>query len=214
MIPNCKEENGIDLDLLNMFYPVGSYYETSDSTFDPNVKWGGTWEQMYDGTVLISEGVYWNTVAAQPGETIGNVQVWLDINQIPQHAHSISLTTTSSGAHAHSYSGTTSSSGSHNHDIINNATNSNKNTGIATDAGGTGTFGAHITTLNQGDYKFSSSAIKSAGSHTHTYSGNTNNTGSHTHSISGTTGSAGNKNPNPIKLYQPSLVVCRWHRTA
>ena len=29
--------------ILDLFYPVGSYYETSDSTFDPNVTWGGTW---------------------------------------------------------------------------------------------------------------------------------------------------------------------------
>ena len=28
-------------DLLDFFYPVGSYYETSDSTFDPNSSWGG-----------------------------------------------------------------------------------------------------------------------------------------------------------------------------
>lgn len=26
------------------YYPVGSYYETSDSTFDPNIQWGGVWE--------------------------------------------------------------------------------------------------------------------------------------------------------------------------
>ena len=29
--------------LLNFFYPVGSYYETSDATFNPNTAWGGTW---------------------------------------------------------------------------------------------------------------------------------------------------------------------------
>lgn len=28
---------------IDLFYPVGAYFETSDSTFDPNVKWGGTW---------------------------------------------------------------------------------------------------------------------------------------------------------------------------
>ena len=28
---------------VDFFYPVGSYYETSDSTFDPNTTWGGTW---------------------------------------------------------------------------------------------------------------------------------------------------------------------------
>lgn len=26
--------------LLNLFYPVGSYYETSDANFNPNIEWG------------------------------------------------------------------------------------------------------------------------------------------------------------------------------
>lgn len=30
--------------LIDMFYPVGSYYETSDAEFDPNKSWGGKWE--------------------------------------------------------------------------------------------------------------------------------------------------------------------------
>lgn len=25
------------------YYPIGAYFETSDSTFDPNTVWGGTW---------------------------------------------------------------------------------------------------------------------------------------------------------------------------
>ena len=35
-------------------YPVGSYFETSDSTFDPNVVWGGTWtsEQIKDDAIV------------------------------------------------------------------------------------------------------------------------------------------------------------------
>lgn len=41
---------------LDMFYPVGSYYETSDSTFDPNVKWGGTWVLETAGQVHVSAG--------------------------------------------------------------------------------------------------------------------------------------------------------------
>lgn len=28
---------------IDIFYPIGSYYETSDSTFDPNASWGGSW---------------------------------------------------------------------------------------------------------------------------------------------------------------------------
>ena len=30
---------------LDYYYPVGSYYETSDASFNPNTAWGGTWVQ-------------------------------------------------------------------------------------------------------------------------------------------------------------------------
>lgn len=33
---------GSEMTLLDMFYPVGSYYETSDGSFNPNTSWGGT----------------------------------------------------------------------------------------------------------------------------------------------------------------------------
>ncbi len=33
-------------DTLDKFYPVGSYYETSDTTFNPNTAWGGTWVEV------------------------------------------------------------------------------------------------------------------------------------------------------------------------
>lgn len=36
---------------IDLFYPVGAYFETSDSTFDPNVKWGGTWVSEINGVV-------------------------------------------------------------------------------------------------------------------------------------------------------------------
>lgn len=41
--------------LLNIFYPIGSYYDTSDNNFNPNVDWGGTWELDLSGTVLVSK---------------------------------------------------------------------------------------------------------------------------------------------------------------
>lgn len=43
-------------DLLNFFYPVGCYYWTSDSTFNPNNTWGGTWVKLDEGIVLTSAG--------------------------------------------------------------------------------------------------------------------------------------------------------------
>ena len=42
------------LQMLNYIYPVGSCYETSDASFDPNVVWGGTWtsEQIKDDAII------------------------------------------------------------------------------------------------------------------------------------------------------------------
>ena len=39
------------------YYPVGSYYETSDASFDPNTAWGGTWSKetvFGDGKLLFN----------------------------------------------------------------------------------------------------------------------------------------------------------------
>lgn len=42
---------------LDFFYPVGSCYETSDSTFNPNIKWGGTWElKTISDNYILEEG--------------------------------------------------------------------------------------------------------------------------------------------------------------
>lgn len=41
-------------DMIDFFYPVGSYYETSNTSFDPNVKWGGTWVEDSAGRVPVS----------------------------------------------------------------------------------------------------------------------------------------------------------------
>ena len=37
-------------------YPVGSIYFTSSDTFDPNDVWGGTWERIEAGRVIVSSG--------------------------------------------------------------------------------------------------------------------------------------------------------------
>lgn len=42
--------------MLDFFYPVGSYYETSDITFDPNVVWPGTWVLEAEGLAHVSAG--------------------------------------------------------------------------------------------------------------------------------------------------------------
>lgn len=37
--------------LVELFYPIGSYYDTSDANFDPNNSWGGTWASSTSGGV-------------------------------------------------------------------------------------------------------------------------------------------------------------------
>lgn len=37
---------------IDFFYPVGSFYETTDIYFNPNTQWGGTWEKIESGRIL------------------------------------------------------------------------------------------------------------------------------------------------------------------
>lgn len=39
--------------MIDKIYPIGSYYETSDTEFSPNNTWGGTWIEDSNGLVLI-----------------------------------------------------------------------------------------------------------------------------------------------------------------
>lgn len=53
---------------VSIFYPVGSYYETSDTDFDPNTAWGGVWELKEGRQVLTAWGEV--TVAAAQSYTV------------------------------------------------------------------------------------------------------------------------------------------------
>lgn len=50
----CGNHAGTLTSIFDIFYPVGSYYETSDSTFDPNTSLGGTWssEEILDDEIV------------------------------------------------------------------------------------------------------------------------------------------------------------------
>ena len=74
--------------LLNIFYPIGSYYETSDTSFDPNTSMGGTWELETDGTVLVSKS---NTTGskfnASIDSVVGEETHTLTVEEMPSHQH-------------------------------------------------------------------------------------------------------------------------------
>lgn len=81
-------------DVLNTFYPVGSYYETSDTSFDPNTAWGGIWELETAGQVHVSSGTGYTVSGALTNTTDGG-------------AATVTLTSGQSGNQALSYTNTT-----------------------------------------------------------------------------------------------------------
>lgn len=72
--------DGMTATIRDMFYPVGSYYETSDSSFNPNTAWGGVWSLEAAGKVHIGAGTGYTI-----GATGGNKDA-----VIPYHNHSVS----------------------------------------------------------------------------------------------------------------------------
>lgn len=70
---------------IDFFYPVGSYYETSNADFNPNVTWGGTWVLENEGQVHVSAGGSYII-----GATGGEVEHTLTISEMPRHRHPVS----------------------------------------------------------------------------------------------------------------------------
>lgn len=69
---------------IDMFYPVGSYYETSDTSFNPNTAWGGTWVEDSAGRVTVSQN---SGTFATVGATGGEATHTLTVNEMPSHKH-------------------------------------------------------------------------------------------------------------------------------
>ena len=71
--------------LMDYFYPVGSYYETSDASFNPNRAWGGTWVLEAEGLVHIGAGTNYAV-----GATGGEATHTLTVDEMPEHNHNSS----------------------------------------------------------------------------------------------------------------------------
>lgn len=69
---------------IDMFYPVGSYYETSDTSFNPNTAWGGTWVEDSAGRVTVAKN---SGTFATVGATGGEATHTLTVNEMPSHKH-------------------------------------------------------------------------------------------------------------------------------
>ena len=78
---------------VDAIYPVGSYYETSDTTFDPNTYFGGTWVLETEGQVHVSAGTGYAVSGALTNTSDGGEETHtLVASEIPSHTHgSVSL---------------------------------------------------------------------------------------------------------------------------
>ena len=78
--------------LVDLIYPAGTYYETSDSDFDPNTAWGGTWALENDGTVLVSKSSEVASIFNDDiGTVVGKEEHTLTVDEMPSHSHNANL---------------------------------------------------------------------------------------------------------------------------
>lgn len=75
--------------LLDVFYPVGTIYETTSTNLDTTTKmaahFGGTWEEYGAGRVLVAKST--DTEFDTIGETGGAKTHTLKVNEMPSHTH-------------------------------------------------------------------------------------------------------------------------------
>ena len=64
-------------------YPVGSIYQTTSSTFNPQTAWGGTWERIKDRFLLAAGTAY------AGGSTGGEATHKLTTQEMPSHTHTM-----------------------------------------------------------------------------------------------------------------------------
>lgn len=174
--------------LLDLFYPVGSYYESSDTTFNPNTSWGGTWVEEIAGQVHVSSGTGYSVAGALSNASDGGSKdaiVVAHIHDVEEH------NTTDSGACT---TGGMSTNITHSHTLgryQNTVASGNK-------------YDRPTTRSATSDYGYTSSSANI--NHTHSVP-------KHHHLISGcqteSTGVAGTDKNMP-----PYIIVKRWHRIA
>ena len=171
-------------------YPVGSIYMSVMGT-NPAELFGGTWEAIARGSVLIGAGVDGWGINYQAGQIGGSRDYTLKESNIPKHTHTVEIATEKQ-SHLH------------------------KNGVFDEVAAGAGPLSSNYGATKL--YPTASQKVMSAdgetfSTNTQLYMGNTSGASTtHTHDV--TVGSYGRDNPLPVGLMQPYLVVYMWKRTA
>ena len=171
-------------------YPVGSIYMSVMGT-NPAELFGGTWEDIAHGSVLIGAGEDGWGINHQAGAVGGTREYTLKESNIPKHKHTISI----------EYAG-----GTHSH--LNGVYDEVK-AGLGPHSTNYGSVAKSPTGLQHVMYADS----ETYGSTNTLYMGKTSpESTSHKHDA--TIGYYGTSSPTPVSVVQPYLVVYIWKRTA
>ena len=171
-------------------YPVGSIYMSVVET-NPAELFGGTWEAIAPGRVLLGAGEYNSIVSYTAGTTGGRIDHVLTSSNIPKHTHTVEIATETQ-SHLH------------------------KNGVFDEVAAGAGPLSSNYGATKL--YPTASQKVMSAdgetfSTNTQLYMGNTSGAStSHKHDV--TVGYYGTSSPAAISVMQPYLVVYMWKRTA
>lgn len=201
--------------LIDIIYPVGSYYETTNTSFNPNTAWTGTtWTRVTDGRALIAGG---GSSGYTIGQTYGEKTHKITTSEMPTHKHTAS--SESNGAHTHSAS--TENVKNHTHEpgsfnITGTFRGVDQSTSGAfsrlTEEDGYLHFGGgqykDVANIQFNASKTWTGTTAAAGAHNHDVTIARN--GDHSHII--TVNNSGNS--TAMSLVQPSQAVARWLRTA
>ena len=171
-------------------YPVGSIYMSVVET-NPAELFGGTWEAIAPGRVLLGAGRYNSIVGYTAGTTGGRIDHRLTSSNIPKHTHTVEIATETQ-SHLHK------------NGVFDEAAAGDGP--ISTNYGATKLY----PTATQHVMAADSSAFNT---NTQLYMGNTSGASTtHTHDV--TVGYYGTSSPTAISVMQPYLVVYMWKRTA
>jgi len=197
-------------DIIDMFYPIGTIYETLDSTFDPNIAWGGTWEQIEDKFLLAAGSTY---AAGGPDGGVAS------ISYTPAGSTGGTKLSDAQIAHGHSFTQPTISGGSHSHEPTTwnsnemrflTITESGYSTGRSKVAKGSTTDNSYIysatTVGSAGATKSVSPSMTASGGAVGNLSGASSTRTTHNHSFTGEEATLDNM--------PPYTIVCIWKRTA
>lgn len=189
--------------LLDVFYPVGSYYETSDSTFDPNVSWGGTWVEDTKGRATVSKAD--SGTFATLGDTGGTETVTIAATNLPTHTHTYDKSAAATAGHQLTANQLPKITGSFTLAALYKsnmilAYNSGVFTGAKTGDGVADNWTASGSVKTHND-----SVVMSFGN---------NQTHAHNITLTSTNSGDGGFSNTAMTNLQPYVVVKRWHRTA